>query len=731
MASNPPRQLSRLERAINRYYSGLDNLEAQSTNQLNVAYSQALHRVDEQIAKVNAQIYKAQAAGLNTDTALSQKARLTNLSNQISEVLLDFHRDTAKAITKVKSGATEAGQQAFIDTAKGSGIDPVVGVAFDVLPSQALNQLQSRLSDGSPVSRIIDVYRQGDGEYLRRALNEGIALGINPRQVAANMRQQVLISKARAETLARTEMMHSFRESNRQTMLENNDIVKSWKWYCSLDRRTCPMCWAMHGTIHPLTDKMATHPNCRCTMLPVTKTFKELGLNVEEAKQPPQLTHSGDELFNLLSESDKERILGPAAYRAFKDGVTNGSLKPFVKETDNYIWGQGRSVRSLREILGPAGAGKYYRQPSIIRPKVAAGKYMPLIEHPQVTRQIPINANDPDWVKAAKSKINGGIETHEDAIELGGLIRRQIQSEVNPEKLLHHQRELEHYRTQELYHRTRFMDLAKNKSLPWPNEVINAQRDWQEAAFHLKNQQQLTRRASGFDRLNVIKHLKQIDSDYGSSSLADLVIHKTPNHDSEIENMVKRVGNLLPKSWVKAFKEYEVATEQSTRGFFQRATPFNRFFTVAADRFGTIEATTIHELTHFAEYTRKHVGTIVRQFFDYRTAGEPTVKLNDVLPESGYQDFEVTKIDNFISPYMGKVYNESPEPSTEILTMGTMDLLSDEREFRLAEDPEYLDFILGMLLGDSENQEEIDAEVRHEELVARFKRLLPTESPLP
>jgi hypothetical protein len=136
-------------------------------------------------------------------------------------------------------------------------------------------------------------------------------------------------------------------------------------------------------------------------------------------------------------------------------------------------------------------------------------------------------------------------------------------------------------------------------------------------------------------------------------------------------------------------------------------------------------------LTHFAEYTRKHVGTIVRQFFDYRTAGEPTVKLNDVLPESGYQDFEVTKIDNFISPYMGKVYNESPEPSTEILTMGTMDLLSDEREFRLAEDPEYLDFILGMLLGDSENQEEIDAEVRHEELVARFKRLLPTESPLP
>lgn len=724
---SPP--TNQLDKAINDYYQNLTNLESGALSHIRTAYSQSLAAVDREINKVLKKIdslpstpeNEAQIKGL-----MANKNRLVDLGNQITEVMNDFGDHTATAVEKVKTGATKAGQESFRATMEASGIDPVVFGGFNILPSPALNELQSRLSDGSPVSSLADSFGPEAGLHMRKSLVEGIALGLNPRQVAANFRQIAGITRARAETIARTEMLQSFRESNRQSMVANKDVVKAWQWYSSLDRRTCPACWAMHGSVHELKEKMATHPNCRCTMLPVTKTFKELGLNVNDAQLDYRLTTSGNTLFQGISQEDQIAVLGPAAFNAYNSGAIT-SLSSFVAKTDSPIWGKGMHAKSLSEILGKEQAKQYYRGTFKGAAPVNPNSFLNPIVIPLdtgVPHKLTIFDTDPDWVKATKEKINAGINTPKEAQAVGKIIRKQIESEADPVLVAKSKQEVADLKkhgnvVEKALIKNQNADIVDNV------EAKRLSKELQDTAAKLNQANLKYREATGFNRLNVIKKLREVDKDYGTGNFANTVWSKTAKHDKNIESMIRHVADRFPKSWVDAMSKYEIATEQTTRGFFRRATPFNRIFTIGADRFGHIEQTTIHELTHFAEYVNKHISKLVNQFFDDRTSGELVVKLSDAIPLAGYGPEEITKIDRFVSPYMGKIYPGELGDAKEVATMGLQQLLSDDLEFGLAEDPTYIDFLLGLLFGNTENQEEIVAEVAHEELIKKLKVFIP------
>ena len=69
------------------------------------------------------------------------------------------------------------------------------------------------------------------------------------------------------------------------------------------------------------------------------------------------------------------------------------------------------------------------------------------------------------------------------------------------------------------------------------------------------------------------------------------------------------------------------------------------------------------------------------------------VRLKDVTGMN-YSNAEVTKVDNFLNPYMGKEYPDNR--AYELLTMG-MDTLYAE-PLKLAEDAEMLEWVVEMLL---------------------------------
>lgn len=158
---------------------------------------------------------------------------------------------------------------------------------------------------------------------MRRHLIRGIAVGDNPRAVAARMVKDTEGvfngGLSRATTIARTEMLDAHRTAAALADQANADIVGSWVWVSALTSRTCSGCWGMAGKEFPLDQPGPEgHQNCRCSRGSVTKSWTDLGFTGIE--EPPPLLPDAEAIFNDFSPVDQKSILGPKRYDAWKAG---------------------------------------------------------------------------------------------------------------------------------------------------------------------------------------------------------------------------------------------------------------------------------------------------------------------------------------------------------------------------------------------------------------------------
>src|SRR5690606_29603745 len=124
-------------------------------------------------------------------------------------------------------------------------------------------------------------------EAMKRELVRGVVTGDNPRTAAAAMVKRVEGQfnggLSRALGLARTEIIDAHRHAAQVAQEAHADVLNGWRWHCDLSVRTCPACLAMHGTMHPLSEPGPhDHVNGRCARVPVTKSWAELGFDIEE-----------------------------------------------------------------------------------------------------------------------------------------------------------------------------------------------------------------------------------------------------------------------------------------------------------------------------------------------------------------------------------------------------------------------------------------------------------------
>ncbi len=110
---------------------------------------------------------------------------------------------------------------------------------------------------------------------LANALAEGFKLGESTDKIAKRV-QQVFdnCSDVRAQRIARTEII----TASNQGAIEGYEEagVKQVEFYAALDERTCDICMSLHEQLFNIEDSYnlitgATHPSCRCVLLPVIK----------------------------------------------------------------------------------------------------------------------------------------------------------------------------------------------------------------------------------------------------------------------------------------------------------------------------------------------------------------------------------------------------------------------------------------------------------------------------
>ncbi len=143
----------------------------------------------------------------------------------------------------------------------------VAGVGGD---AAARRRTRAIVSQG--LSQVQDLSRAAVGRMTRR-LTEGVSLGQSPRVIAADLVKEAKISKARAETIARTEVVRAHAEGQLDAMqaLRIKRTGALVEWSTTGDRKVCPRCKALNGKVFPLAQArgmLPRHPRCRCAWVP-------------------------------------------------------------------------------------------------------------------------------------------------------------------------------------------------------------------------------------------------------------------------------------------------------------------------------------------------------------------------------------------------------------------------------------------------------------------------------
>jgi SPP1 gp7 family putative phage head morphogenesis protein len=315
--------------------------DAQTAGFLLAAYGAAYGRIAAALDELLRQMEEAKARGETVGASwLARRSRLESLQDQVSLEIVQFGNYADRTILNGQTEAVRAAEANALDLMRmGAQISDVVetGAAFNRVPFGALEQLVGFLADGSPLRELFAMNGPFAAHAAEEALVSGVAQGKNPRAIARELRDALEVPKVRALTIARTEVLRAYRGATGETIKANSDLVEGYIRVASLSIRTCPMCWALHGTFHEASEEFATHPNCRCTQVPAVMGAR------------PKIK-AGAMAFRDLSEEKQIEILGPKKHALYKAGKFD--LPDLVEQTRSERWGAGLRERTLQELEG-------------------------------------------------------------------------------------------------------------------------------------------------------------------------------------------------------------------------------------------------------------------------------------------------------------------------------------------------------------------------------------------
>lgn len=345
---------SRLQQAIAKFRADLLAQEAATMRTLDAAHQRILRMLEPELNK----LYDAMAEQLATSGKISQSwlyeaNRLETIKKLISRDIDQFARLSQQQVGALKHVAATLGTRAameFLDAVKPTS----VAWTFGLPNPKAINDLIATTQAGSPLADLFNGFGREAAEKAADALLRGVTLGRNPREIAPDVQAALGISRNRALTIARQESLRCYKNSNTETYRANDDVVESWRWTCALSVRTCSSCLAMDGTIHDLSEDLESHVSCRCTPVPVTRSWQDIlsdaGIDTSVLDDIPDTSPSlptGADWLDAQSVSVQKQILGPR-YQGWKNG--DFTLSDTVQHSHDPTWGRSIGVKSMKAL---------------------------------------------------------------------------------------------------------------------------------------------------------------------------------------------------------------------------------------------------------------------------------------------------------------------------------------------------------------------------------------------
>ena len=148
------------------------------------------------------------------------------------------------------------------------------------------------------------------------------------------------VDTRQAEALTRTAIMHVSNTARDVFWSANEDIIQGYMRVETLDERTCIECGIADGTMYGVNEPrpfLPSHVNCRGIMVPVFKSFRELGIDADELPETTRASMNGQvpkyttwkDMLESASPKEQAEILGPTRAKLYQLGMP---VESFVKD---------------------------------------------------------------------------------------------------------------------------------------------------------------------------------------------------------------------------------------------------------------------------------------------------------------------------------------------------------------------------------------------------------------
>ena len=242
---------------------------------------------------------------------------------------------------------------------------PNVAVLHAVVTAKPFQgRLLSEWVDGLDASRYNKLQ-----DAIRIGVIEGETVDAIARRVrgtkALNFKDGVLdIGRRQAQALTRTAVNHTMTAASEALYKQNEDVVKGVKWVSTLDGKTTPICQRRDGKVYPVDEgaRPPAHIGCRSTTAPITRSWRELGVDLDEAPPGTRASMNGQvpadatypEWFDKQSAPLQDGVLGKTKGKLYRRG--NAPLGIFSDQVGH--------ESTLAERKGPQPAEPTVRAPA-------------------------------------------------------------------------------------------------------------------------------------------------------------------------------------------------------------------------------------------------------------------------------------------------------------------------------------------------------------------------------
>lgn len=286
------------------------------------------------------------------------RARARSIRTQVAAILGTFYREEIDSLLNEQLTGT-AKQSAEVEVELLQRTSRKVGIGFDVItpnPGVVATSASSMPFNGLPLNDWISALNVNDFNRTWATIQDGMVAGRSTPDIIRDVMGSPSlrfkdgtreVSRNSIKTLVRTMTNHAANQGRNAVWEENSDIIRAVKWVSTLDTRTSAICRHRDGRVGPVflgdddftlkagekaldppLARPPAHPNCRSTTVAITKSFRDLGFDVDDFRPQTRASMNGKVSSDLTyhdwlkkqSNAVQFDALGARRFKLWKDG---------------------------------------------------------------------------------------------------------------------------------------------------------------------------------------------------------------------------------------------------------------------------------------------------------------------------------------------------------------------------------------------------------------------------